>query len=325
MALNARDELLVTVASLYYEQSYNQQQIADQLDVSRSSVSRMIKEARDRGIVDIHIHRPLYRDTQNEQELVRRFGLRDARVLRTQPLNSNAVEGATRLQALGRLAATYLEQVVEGLPPQSTIGIAWGTAAHASVNALSQRLEKGIDVVQLLGSVGAPQPNIDGPDLARALASKLGGRHYYLHAPAFVEQPGLREMLYRESTVHEAMKRVSAVQVALTGIGAMDGANTSYVRAGHMTVEQIKELHTQGVVGEMCGSFYDIYGHSEPYEINQHVVGIDSDALRAMPHMIAVAFGERKVRAIGAALRGHYPSVLITDHETAEGVLALAD
>ena len=61
---SVRDDLLVTVASLYYEHSQNQQQIAERLDVSRSSVSRMIKEARDRAMENMSCSLLLNRNTE---------------------------------------------------------------------------------------------------------------------------------------------------------------------------------------------------------------------------------------------------------------------
>ena len=76
--MDERDELLATVASLYYKLNQSQAEIADRLGVSTSKVSRMLKEARDRGIVDIRIHMPIPRDVELEQELTRVFGLRDA-------------------------------------------------------------------------------------------------------------------------------------------------------------------------------------------------------------------------------------------------------
>ena len=48
-------ELLTRVASAYYEREKTQQEIADTLQVSRSSISRMLKEARQQGIVRIQV------------------------------------------------------------------------------------------------------------------------------------------------------------------------------------------------------------------------------------------------------------------------------
>lgn len=316
-----RDDLLVTVASLYYDQNQNQQQIADRLEISRSSVSRMIKEARDRGIVEIQIKRPLYRNYELEQRLLDRFGIQDAYVL----LTGNVSQPDAGLAAIGRLAAGYLKRVIDGLAPHSSIGIAWGTGVYAAVSALPQSQDKQIDVIQMLGSVGAPNPLIDGPDLARMAAAKLGGRHYYLHAPVLVEQTGLRDMLFREPAVREALARIDSMAMAITGIGTIQPAASSFLRTGHLSVAELEELEEQGIVGETCGRFFNAQGESECYEINQHVVGIELSVLQQISRVVAVASGLPKVAAILGALRGHLLTVLCTDDITARAILESDD
>ena len=107
-----RDDQLVTVASLYYELNQNQQQIAERMEISRSSVSRMIKEARERGIVEIRIHRPIHRDYRLEQGLIEVFGLQDA----LRAAHHAELRDEQMLYGVGRLAAGYLERVFATLP-----------------------------------------------------------------------------------------------------------------------------------------------------------------------------------------------------------------
>ncbi len=72
---------LAKVASLYYDQNKNQQQIADELGVTRSLVSRLLTEAREKGIVEIVVHYPWRTNSALEAELISQFGLQAARVL----------------------------------------------------------------------------------------------------------------------------------------------------------------------------------------------------------------------------------------------------
>lgn len=315
-----RDDLLVTVSSLYYELNQNQQQIAERLEISRSSVSRIIKEARDRGIVEIRIHKPVYRDYHLEQGLIDTFGLHDAYVLLTSP----DMREEQALAGVGRLAAGYLERAIAGLTPGSCIGMAWGTGVHAAVSALADDRTRQIDVVQILGSVGAPDPLIDGPDLARMLAAKLGGRHYDLHAPVLVEQLGLRDLLKQEPAVRDGLQRARAVALAITGIGTVREEAASFLRAGHLSPAELAALREQGIVGETVGRFFDRNGQDEPYAINQRVMGITLEELRQIPRVVAVARGLPKAASILGALRGRSLTVLSTDDLTARAVLELA-
>jgi DNA-binding transcriptional regulator LsrR (DeoR family) len=316
-----RTDLLVMVASLYYELNRNQQQIADRLEISRSSVSRLIREAREQGIVEIRIHKPVNRDHALEQALIDRFGLQDAYVLSCSPDKSEdeALWGA------GRLAATYLQRVIELLLPRDCVGITWGKGVYSAVNAMKENRGRQLDVVQIIGSVGAPDPLIDGPDLARLTAMKLGGRHYVLHAPVLVEKPALRDMLFAEPVVREGLERGRKVSLAITGIGTLDPVISSFHRAGQLTPAELEELLSRGAVGTICGHFFDVWGDCSQFPINQRVIGIALEDLKRVPRVIGIACGLSKARPILGALRSHYVTVLATDDGTARAVLQLAD
>jgi len=314
--MDQRDELLATVASLYYQLNISQSDIAARLDVSSSTVSRLLKEAHQKGIVEIQIRVPTSRDFELEQQLIEHFGLKDAYILKTSPDQTNE----SLLGAIGRLAASCIGRAIEGLPPGSSIGVAWGTGVHAAVSALPDHYAQNIDVVQLLGGVGALA--IDSPDLARMVAQKLGGRHYDLHAPVLVEHPESREVLMHESACREAILRARAVDVAITGIGTVQDEASSFLRAGLLSRSDLSKLRSEGIVGEMCGRFFDIEGCCDDFEINKRIIGIDLDDLRHIPQSFAIAHSLLKVEAILGALRGHYAKVLSTDDRTARALLA---
>ncbi len=317
--MDQRDDLLATVASLYYIMNQNQGEIAARLDISSSKVSRLIKEAREKGIVEIQVRMPVPRDLELEQELLERFGLKDVYVLQT----SNDYTDDTLLRAIGQLAATYVERVLERVSAGSSIGVAWGTGVHATVSALPDHYTQNIDVVQLLGGVGALV--VDSPDLARIVAQKLGGRHYDLHAPVLVERPVVREMLMAEPAVREGIQRARSVKLAITGIGTVHHEASSFLRAGLLSRTDLSHLRSQGVVGEICGRFFDVNGHYEGVEINDRIISLDLGELRAIPQSVAVARGPLKAEAILGVLHGKFVKVLATDDITARAVLTLAD
>lgn len=308
-------DLLATVASLYYNFNQSQAEIASRFDLSPSKVSRLIKEARDRGIVEIQIHMPIPRDLELEQTLIREFGLKDAYILKTSADSDDEVS----LDALGKLAANYLERVIEALKPGAIIGVAWGTGVHATVLALPNRASHNIDVVQLMGGVGALA--VDGPDLARIITEKLGGRHYDLHAPVLVEKAAAREMFMAEPAVRNGIVRAQSAQLAITGIGAIHEDTSSFLRAGLFNRADLVQLRDQGIVGEICGRFYDINGNWQDYEINQRIIGIELENLRKIPLVLTIARGSTKVFSILGALRGKYIKILVTDDITASAVL----
>lgn len=315
--MSEREDILAMVASLYYKLHQSQAEIAGRLGVSSSKVSRLLKEAWDRGIIEVQVRAPIPRDFMLEQELIVRFQLRDAYVLETKP----GADDHSLLEATGQLAASYLNRVIPTLAPGSSIGVAWGTGVQATVNALPNNVGQKIDVVQLMGGVGALV--IDGPDLARIVAAKLGGRHHDLHAPVLVERAEVRTVFLHEPVVREGIRRAQSVQLAITGIGAVDDKASSFLRAGLLTLTDLAVLRRAGVVGEMVGRFFDQAGSDEGIEINQRIVGIELADLRHIPQVLAVARSIAKAPAIRGALNGKYITVLATDDMTARAVLNL--
>jgi DNA-binding transcriptional regulator LsrR (DeoR family) len=60
-------------------------------------------------------------------------------------------------------------------------------------------------------------------------------------------------------------------------------------------------------------------------EINERIIGLTLEQIKAVPGVIAVAGGREKYDLIRAALRGRIMNVLATDHATAESLLAESD
>lgn len=312
MVSENRDDLLTRVASLYYEHDYSQQQIAEMVGSSRSNISRLLKEAKQKGLVEIRIHKRIMTDSALEREFQERFGLQRAMIV-----DLKEAEYDTRLEAAGQLAAWYLE---ETLRPKNVLAISWGTGVSAAVNALSANPALRTDVVQMIGSVGSIASAIDGPELARLLASKLGGQYYYLHAPLFVDNQQVRDIFLEQPTISETLERARKAQIALVGVGTTESVASSFLRAGHLTESQLAELRQQGAVGETSGKHFNIEG-SAGFDLNHRVIALSLADVKKIPHVVAVACGLPKSRSILGALRGGYVKVLATDSLTAQAVL----
>lgn len=307
-----REDLLTRVASLYYEYDYSQQQIGEMLKISRSNISRLLKEAKQKGLVEIRIHKRIATAPHIERDLQERFGLHQAMVV-----DQTDAEYPERLAAAGQLAAWYLEEI---LRPNTILAIAWGTGVAAAVNAFAIHPVMHIEVVQMLGSVGNIVSEIDGPDLARRLANKLGGHYHYLHAPLFVDSQTTRDTFLEQPMIQHTLVQARQAQIAIVGVGTVDPDSSSFLRAGHMTKDRLVELQAQGVVGETGGQYFDINGQDK-FDINKRVIALSLSEMKAIPYVIAVACGLPKTLSILGALRSGNIKALATDSITAAAVL----
>ncbi len=309
-----RDDLLIRVASMYYERDYSQQKIAEILgDVSRSGISRLLKEAKEKGLVEIRVHKRFPTVPVLEDALVEIFGMESALVI-----DSGSANYESRLRMAGQAAAWHLEGMLRG---DDTLAISWGTGVSAAVEGFGAHPELHVDVVQMIGSVGRVDSIIDGPELARRLAVKLGGRYFYLHAPLFVDSESTRNLFLQQVTIAETMDMARKAKVALVGVGSVEPGKSAFLRGGHLSEDDVADLRNQGAVGETAGQHFDIDGQMLGLDINNRVMSLQCDDLRAIPHTVAVACGLHKKRSIIGALRGGYLNVIATDDITARAII----
>ncbi|GAB4471341.1 MAG: sugar-binding domain-containing protein [Anaerolineae bacterium] len=310
-----RLNLLAQVASMYYEDNLTQHEISVQLGYSRSAISRLLTEARRAGVVEIRVYQPLGRSSELEQALRERYDLRDARVL-----TSNALPYPRMLRRLGELAARYVEKVVK---EDDLLGVSWGTSVYEVANALRPPYYPEVMVVQMIGALGTADPQIDGPELARWIAQRYGGRYKTMPAPLIVDTPEIRDALMRDRRVSEVLDLAGQSNVALVGIGTTDPEMSSMVRAGYLAVDEIKEVASFGAVGDVCGLLFSPQGELLDIPLARRVVGIQPDTLRRIPLVVGVAGRKVKAPAILGALRARLVNVIITDDITAQAVLKL--
>jgi deoxyribonucleoside regulator len=312
-----RFEILAKAASLYYEEGMNQNEVAGIMGYSRSHISRMLTEARQEGIVEIHVHHPLERVANLEQRLGKQFNLPEVRVLK-----SNSVPYSQMLRRLGALAAQLLSQKIT---PNSILGISWGTALYEVSNMLQPIDYPEIKVVQLIGSATSRDHQVDGPGLARAFSLQFGGQYYTLAAPWLVGDKQIRDALMKERRMREVLDLTKEVDIALVGIGTVDPKLSSLVRAGYLTFEEADEIQAMGAVGDVCGHHFDIEGNLMEIPVAGYAFGTDAETLRGISLAIGVAGGTVKAPGILGALRSRLVNSLVTDDAAARAVLEICE
>ena len=312
---DSRMALLAEISQRYYQDNQTQQEIAAATGLNRTVVSRLLTEARERGVVEISVRYP-WTSQALEDALVNTFKLKSARVLvrRTD-------DYAGLLRDLGLLAARYFVGILD--ETTRVIGISWGSALNNMIHALPQLQRPDMEVVQLIGATGSEMIRDDGPMLAQSLSRQLGCGCRYLHAPLIVENAGMRDALMQERTIRDSLERARGADVALVGIGTPDPDLYSLIRAGYLPREAAGELAAAGVVGDICAQHYDCRGQVLNLDINRRAVGIDLETLAQVPTVIGVAGDARKAAAILGALRGGHLKALITDERAAVEVLRL--
>ncbi len=307
--------LLVEVARLYYEQNLTQAEIGHRVNTSRSTVSRLLQEARDSGIVTITIDYDVVRDHDLEATLQAEFNLIDVRVLRSYDRPMSVVR-----KGMGQLAARVLEGVVTN---GSVLGISYGRSIADTVEQVRPTYYSDVMVVPIIGALGSDNPLIEGIDLTRELARKFGARYRYLHAPLLVEDRRVRDSLIQAPTVQEVLKIGAESDTVIIGVGALQAENSGIIWTGYINTEERNRLQSISVVGHTCAQFFDMDGNILDIDINYRSISIGLEALRSIKNVIGVSGGVDKARAILGALQGRYINILITDDQAARRILEL--
>lgn len=309
------DEQLVRAAQLYYQEDVDQLGVAQRMGISRTTVSRWLKAARDRQIVRISIHRPAVIQEGLSAELEARFGLKQARVA------EGGADYETALQNVGSAAAQLVMDLVS---PYQVVGVSWGHTLFHVVQELPEHPVEGTAIVQMCGSVGSSNPEVDGPDLARRLAEKLGATYRYVHAPTIVESAELRDQLVSQPQIRQTLEALANADLFLFGVGTLVGDESSLVRSGHLDAAERDRLRAEGAVGHLLGRMIDRDG-VELQRSSRRVVAIPLEYLRRSARSILVAASSIKAPCILAAVRGGYADTIVIDQAAAMEVIRLAD
>jgi DNA-binding transcriptional regulator LsrR (DeoR family) len=304
--------LLARIADLYYNAELSQAEIGQRLDISRVKVYRLLKEAREVGVVRIHIDWPLERAPTLERALAERFGLREVRVA------ADAEGNATPAQ-VGRLAAQLLEDV---LHDGATLAICLGRATREAVRAIAAGPgRERVRVAQAVGSIPSSMQAFDSATIGRELAAQLGGEVLYLNAPLMADSAESAAVIRRQPQVAHTLSAARRADVALVGIGSLASSGARLVEGGFLQPQDIAALGVAGVVGDMAGRMFTANG-SFDFPHNQRVIGVDLDDLRSIPFTLGVVCGVDRATAVRGALRTRALRALCTDEATAQRILS---
>lgn len=310
---NVDVSLLTRVASLYYRERLTQQEVAQRLGVSRQTVSRMLQQAEEVGIVRIDILSPVAEVESLARRLEERFGLTEAFVVVPDAPGENPAR-----QAVGRAAAIVLGNQLQ---PGMVLGLGWSTAVMAMVEHLGPVDGRETRIVQLDGGVPhGPHPN-ETADIVNRAALALGAQAIALMTPLYVDTEAIRDALVSDSQIRDALALGRRCDAAFFGIGTVSRRSNLYA-TGYLADDLIDELLAEGAVGEILGRFFGNDSRPRVIELARRTIGLELEALAQVPFRCMVAFGDAKVKAILGGLRGKYANAIVTDEATALALLS---
>lgn len=248
-ASTAQDyELLTEIAVAYYCEEVTQEEIANKFGFSRIKVGRLLKRAKEAGIVEINVrYHPVF-STRLEQQMLERFPVSRALIALDHP-----DEDEQRSQ-VATLVSGYL---ANSLRDNTVVAVGQGRNVAAVAEASGTIQQRDCRFICGIGGTHRPGDVINADHISRLLAKKFGGTSESLYAPAYVEDSELKEALLKTGTVKQTLDRARKADIALVGIGDMN-EDSYMVQLGWFTPQEINAASmNQGVIGDIAG--YDFF------------------------------------------------------------------
>jgi len=303
------------VACFYYMDNLLQSEIAAKEGISRPQVSRILKKARDTGVVEIRIHQPLAEYEQGLHTAVKqRFSLADVVILPSLEADRRSFN-----EVFSRAAAAYLSAE---LTKYRRVGIGWGwTLFNISKQypACSNRGE--IQFVPLVSNSGQTHRHLQTTMIVDRIAEQYSNSQIiYLNQPLYrrKDEP-LNDMM---RNIRSMWDRLDAA-VYSVGVPPPKGSDISkYLE--ELTSDFLRNCaDSPQPIGDILGRYILSDGTSVAAPEGQEITAIALEQLQRVPTAYCVAANPQKAEILRHAAERKYFSVLVTDTPTAEALLAL--
>ncbi len=303
-----RYDMLAEMADLYYNQGKTQSEIAKHFETNRFRVAKLLQDARNEQIVEIHINYSNERNSVLETELKKKLSLQKAIVV-----NSQYTTYVDSLTQMGKVGAAYL---AKALKSGDVAGVTWGKTVYSVISQLPTVVGNPVKVVQLTGNSRMKNPAVDTRELVRQMAAAFYGEYYYLDMPIYVQDEAVRQGLCTEPLIRETLDRSKDMDLIISGIG---GTSSLPLRNPELRPYLTKkdEEAAETCLGSLYGFVLDEKGQVADIDLNRKLVSAPLTDIMKTPHRLVVACGRHKTEILKKTARNGLYNELLTDSETA--------
>lgn len=308
----SKDAMLVRCAYLHYREKLNIQDVGARLGISRFRVSRYLKEAEEKGIVDIRINDPGLHYESLAIDIEAAFDVKRVVVVPvTRDMESEMVR-----KAVGHKGAEILKETQKGV----SIGITWGrTIAHMVEDLPSGQLEAS-RISELTGGLGMINAELPTSALASLFAKKVGAACYQMSGPIIASDEGIAGNIMADGSLARTLETARASDIAICGIATLT-KNSMLYHAGLMDDDDFDRLIGQGAVGSIIGRFFDAQGQEIDTPYRDRAIAISWENFLKIPERIVLPGGWNKVECVRGLLAGGIATTIVMDNVTASAIM----
>ncbi len=306
--------LMVKVAQMYYMDGLKQEEIARELQISRSLISMILTEAKEVGIVQINVRNPQLNNEELSKAFEEKFNLRKCIIVPT------AVQDLNTLRKLiaQRAGDVFNQEVQE----QSNVGISWGRTCYEFITQyVAESVHKDVSVVPLIGGSNQIAHYFQVNEMIRLFAEKIGGTPYFIYAPSLNATVEEKMIFQRSAYMQPIQEKWANMDIIVAAVGSLPDFN-SHERETYIGESEVYSvLEKSEAIGDICARYFDRDGNFIENEYFDRIIGISIEELRKARTTIGISTGPEKVNAILGALKTRIFNIFITDEQTAKSVL----
>ena len=307
-----REHMMVQVAKLYYDMDRTQSEVAKELGLTRWQVGRLLKDAREAGIVRIEIVPRTPRRPDLEARLQKSFGLKEAVIAEV-----GVEEEALIREGVARAAAQFISVLS---PKPQLMGVSWGRTMSAVARWVPADWNQNVQVVLLNGSTSRNNFPALTNNVAGELALSGKGEAILLPVPAILGLESTRVALENDPSIADILRLAQEAPVACFSLGSLS-KHSVLVESGYLSTDDVERLKVRGAVGDILGRFVNADGDIVDAELDDRTLGLSPERLKDKLFSVGIAGGPSKHEVVLAVLRKKYLNVLISDEHTAKFLL----
>ncbi len=313
MKNNENWEMMMKACKQYYQLGLSQDEIAKNLYMSKSTVSRLIKKSVELGYVEFKIHSFGEIDEGLQRELEDCFGIR-CTVLPTL-IDAYSVR-------LNDICAYAAKEVFDDIEDNEIIAFPWGRTIEYLAANIQEPIErfKGLKICMLNGLLNGSIHAMGAIHIVEKLSTMLNARGYVMPCPLLVQSAEVKEMLLNIPCIREIYEMTENAETAIISVGPFDMQQTFLSEMGAEVVEHLRQFDG---AGNFAGRTYDINGREFETDLTPRLMSISLENLARKRRRICIAVGEHKARAIVGLMRGKIINRLYTDANTARAILRI--
>ncbi len=302
------DKLLKQICIDYYIHNKTQQQIANKLFISRSTVSRNLTLAKKKNYVSYNLNFEIDKLDIYRDKILKKYKLQQLEAFALCVIDDDFdIE-------FNKQAANAIDKHIKY---GTSIACSWGSFINDIIDYLPQRNVPNLKVIQLYGDITSDPLSHNQSGVIKNFAQKYNADFYQLSAPLHVDSKEVKQSLLKLKIIDETLNLLDNSDIILTGIGALDNYGKYSIWEQFQNESKFNEAIELGGIAYFCSYIIGSDGEILDCEYNKCNIAISQDRIKDKKVILLVS-EMYKYEAIKAVLKANMIDCLITSNEIAK-------